>query len=455
MAPAGPAVAQAGPATPAAPPVQGPAPVTGNATTFMTCVDGPSYQCSGSNAIRTDNGVILTSSGVQVYGRSTSDVAANNPNVASATGMALASGGAAEMRISKDTNFTASNPVLILRNLGINWAGKAERPTIIETFQATQGRTVFTANGTVASVSLPPPSDLGFYDYASKGRTATQPNYANNRYFPRIDNPPRCGPETPPGACPSVETAGVRVTAGDWRTGGVVPDEAGAGRLHEDGDIHAGNGPPGPNGQPTVLPGGSGVAVPFPGSKGYRDLRNFSFQYVNLAKWLTQDGVAIPEWGGVNEHNQNRRGILAYGNVTAPGEVPAAGTAAYSGFAYGWYARNAIEEPVPFFASAALTIDFATRQVAVAVTNALTEDATLTPLAGVNFNAVVGLGANGSNVANYLAGPVTVGALTGGLGGRLFGLDGAAVPAEVGTAFSLADPTSGAVLIGGIIARHR
>jgi hypothetical protein len=455
LAPADPVLAQTGPTTPAPPPVQGPPAVTGNAPTAMACVDGPSYQCSGSDAIRTDNGVILTSSGVQVYGTSTSDLAANNPNVGGATGMALASGGVAEMRIAKDTNFQVSNPALILNKLGIKWDDKKERPTIIETFQATQGRTVFTANGTLASVSLPDPSNLGFYDYATKGTAATQANYANNRYFPRMNNPPRCGTDTPPGACPTVETAGVQVTPGDWRTGGAIPDEAGASRLHEDGDVHAGNATPGPNGQPTALPGGSGIGVPFPGSKGYRDLRNLSYQYANLAKWLTKDAVSIPEWGGANEHNQNRRGLIAYGDVTAPASVPNTGTASYSGLAYGWYARAANEDPAPVFAFAAITVDFATRQVAVAVGNAITEDAMAAPLAAVNFNSAAGLGASGSNVANYLTGPVAAGTLTGALGGRLFGPGGTAAPPEIGAAFSLADPATGAVLIGGIIARRR
>jgi hypothetical protein len=440
---------------PASPQLQGPPAVPSDAPTVMACVDGRSYQCSGTDAIRTDNGVILTGSGVQVYGNSTSDLAAANANVGGATGMALASGGVAEMRIAKDANFAGSNPALILNKLGIKWDDKAERPTIIETFQATQGRTVFTANGTLASVSLPDPSNLGFYDFATKGTAATQANYANNRYFPRMNNPPRCGTDTPPGACPTVETAGVQVTPGDWRTVGAIPDETDASRLHEDGDVHAGNGKPGANGQPTVLPDASGVGVPFPGSKGFRDLRNLSYQYANLAKWLTQDAVGIPEWGGTNEHNQNRRGIIAYGDVTSSASVPDTGTTSYPGFAYGWYARTANEEPVPFFAGATVTIDFATRQVAVAVANAITEDAVAAPLAAINFNAAAGLGANGSNVANYLAGPIAAGTLTGGLGGRLFGPGVTAAPAEVGTVFSLADPATGAVLIGGIIARRR
>lgn len=454
VTPASPAFAQASPPTPAVPPVQGPAAVAGNATTIMTCVDGPSYQCSGSEAIRTDNGVILTSSGVQVYGKSTSDLAANNPNPTGATGMMLASGGLAELHISKDANFVGSSPALTLSKLGISWEGKTERPTIIETFQPTQGRTVLTANETIASVPLPDSSDLRFYDYATKGPAATQANYANNRYFPRANNPSRCGTDTPPGACPSEETVGVQVVSGDWRTGGSIPDEVGASRLHEDGDVHAGNGPPGPNGQPTVLPGGSGVGVPFPGSKGYRGLRNLGFQYANLAKWQTQDGVNIPEWGGTNEHNQNRRGIIAYGDVTAPASVPAAGTASYAGFAYGWYASTLNDGPMSFFADAIITVDFATRQVTVTVANAMTEEATPVSLPAVNFNFGAGLGANGSNVANYFAGPITAGALTGGIGGRVFGPGGAAAPAEVGTAFSLADP-AGATLIGGVIARRR
>jgi hypothetical protein len=440
-------------ATPVAP--AGPAPVAGNASTVMTCADGANFQCSGADAIRTDNGVVLTGSGVQVHGKSTSDLKANNANVNTATGMALASGGLAELRVAKDANLLSANPVAILKNLGISWDGRTERPPIIETFQPTSGRSVLSANGAVTSAALPDPGNLSFYDFAVKGMSATQANYANNRYFPRANNPSRCPAAVPPASCPATETAGVQVAAGDWRIGGTVPDEASALRLHEDGDVHAGNATPGPNGTVNLLSDASGVGVPFPGSKGFRSIRNLGYRYGNLAKWLTQDGVDIVEWSDGTEHNQNRRGLIAYGDVTPPAAVPAAGAAMYSGFAYGWYVPNANDEPASFHADAAIMIDYATRQVHVVVANAVSEDAAPVPLPAVSINSIALLGANGTNVANYLAAPIAAGTLSGGLGGRLFGPGGAAGAEEVGTTFSVTNATTGAVLLGGILARRR
>ena len=73
---------------------------TGAAPTPMSCIDGPSYQCSGDSSIRTDNGVLLTSSGVQAYGKSTNDLANPIVDKGTASGLTLASGGIAEIRRS-------------------------------------------------------------------------------------------------------------------------------------------------------------------------------------------------------------------------------------------------------------------------------------------------------------------------------------------------------------------
>jgi hypothetical protein len=429
--------------------------VDASASTVMSCVDGASYQCSGP-VLRTENGVIFSSSGVQVYGKSTSDLLPNNPNVASATGLAPASGGYAEMRLAKDANSVASSPALILRNLGISWDGKNERPPIIETFNPTQGRTVLNANGTIGNVALPDSSDLTFYDYASKGASATQVNYANNRYFPRANNPSRCPAGTPTASCPAVETIGPQYVAGDWRTGGTIADIIGAERLHEDGDIHAGNGTPGPNNSVTILPGGSGVGVPFPGSKGFRALQNYSFRYANMAKWETQDGVNIVEWNTTNEHNQSRRGVITFGDVTPPASVPATGTATYAGTVRAWYALNGTTDAVPFLGTATMTVDFATRKVTIAVQNVRTDDAAGTAIP-VTFQATAWMGASGTNVANYLTGTVDAGGgLTGGISGRYFGpVAAGSAPVEAGAAFSLSNATTGATIIGGFIAQKQ
>lgn len=420
-----------------------PAAVDAGASTVMSCADGPTYQCSGP-VLRTENGVIFSSSGVQVYGKSTSDLQPNNPNVASATGLALASGGYAEMRIAKDANFVASSPALILRNLGISWDGKNERPPIVETFNPTQGRTALNANGALINAALPDSADLTFYDYASKGADATQANYANNRYFPRAaSNPSRCPVGTPPASCPTVETIGSHYVAGDWRAGGTNADIVNAERLHEDGDVHAGNG----------TPGGSGVGVPFPGSKGFRALQNYSFRYANMTKWETQDGVDIVEWNAANEHNQRHQGVIAYGDVTAPVAVPATGTASYVGTARGWYAANGSIDAVPFVASATMTVDFAARKVTVAIQNAKTDDTAATAVP-VSFQSTAWMGASGTNVANYLTGAVDAGGgLAGGISGRYFGpVAAGSVPAETGATFSLANATTGQTVIGGFVA---
>lgn len=421
----------------------------GTASMVMSCPDGANFQCSGGSLIRSENGIALTSSGVQAYGMSTSDLA--NPILikTSASGFAPASGGLAEIRIAHASNGTLSSPVVLLSNLGLLWDGKTDRPLIVETFNTTQGRTTLTANRAVVNSALPASSDLGFYDYATRTTSGTQSNYANNRYFPR-STPSRCGTDVT--VCPTTETSGVTFSAGDWRSGGTSPDIASATRLHEDGDIHAGDGPNG-----TILVGGNGIGVPFPGSKGYRGLDNWSLQYTNLGAWVTQDTVLIEEWAGLgNEHNKNRRGVVAYGAVTDPATVPASGTATYSGIAYGWYAPNRTVDPSVFRGNATITVNFATRQATISVQNAISYDATGSAVP-VSFTTTTGLGAAGASVANYLTGTVTSGTLSGGVGARLFGpvvsVGTGTGPAEAGGSFQMSSATQYAV--GGFLARKQ
>ncbi|NEX64085.1 HupA family protein [Noviherbaspirillum galbum] len=348
----------------------------------------------------------------------------------------------------------ATDSTMVLSNLGISWDGKAERPVIIEAFKPTLGRTALAASGAIALGALPDSSDLSFYDYATKGTSATQANYANNRYFPRA-TPSRCPAGT--ATCPSTETAGLAVLSrGDWRTGGTTPDLTESERLHEDGDVHAGNSSSG-----GPLPDATGAGIPYPGAKGYRTLNNWTLQYANLGAWFTQDTVEIVEWttpAPGNEHNQNRRGMVAFGDVTNPAAVPSAGTAVYSGTLHGWYGTNPANEPALIRADVTVTVNFATREVAVDVANSLLEDSagTTVPLA---FKATVGAGAAGSNVANYMTGPVTVGALKGGLGGRFFGpvVQGGsgAGPAEIGFTFTVTDAASGASVLAGFVGRKQ
>lgn len=416
-----------------------PAPVSGPTT--MSCVDGPTYQCSGSSIIRVDNGVTLTSSGVQVLGRSTSDLANPNPNKLAALGLALATGGLADVRIAKDANGVITAPALLLSNLGLTWDGKRERPLIIEGFRPTQGRTQLTANGAVASVPLPPSSDRNFFDLATRGPgAATQANYANNRYFPRAE-PIRC----PAGqTCAASESAGLQYFRGDWRTFGEIFDTTQAVRLHSDGDARA----------------GEAGGLPFPGTKGYRALFTWNRQDVNLAMWTTQETVPVAAWGAnaLDEHNKIRRGVVAFGAVTPPNTVPATGTATYLGTAYGWYARNATEDPVTFQAAVSMVVNFVTRQVEVTIANPVTHNAAATPLPAIALKTLTGMGAAGTNVANYFTGPVNNGTLLGGISGRYFGpiapAAGSGVgPAELGGAFSLSSATTGSAVVAGFIAR--
>jgi len=427
-------------------------------STTMACADGAGFQCSGGGVIRTDNGVGLSSSGVQVYGKSTSDLAANNTMKTGASGFALENGnGVAEVRVAKDASGAVTTAAVLLSNLGLTWDGRNERPPIIETFRTTQSRVQLNSSGAITFMGLPDPSDLGFYDFATRGTGGTQANYANNAYFPRTGNPPRCPADVTP--CPTSESSGLQNQAGDWRTGGTIPDWVSAARLHEDGDVHAGNGNPGPGGATTILPGGTGVGVPFPGAKGYRNFSNWGLQYANLSTWVSQDTVLIEEWANQgNEHNKNRRGIVAFGAVTDPAAVPTTGTATYSGIAYGWYGNGTLTEPPVFRGEARVTVNFATRQAVITVQNTATYDAAGTPVPAT-FTATTALGAAGANVANYLTGTAGNGTLTGGVGGRLFGPivttgTSGSGPAEIAGAFRMS-AASGAAMIGGFIGRKQ
>ncbi|WP_158597855.1 hypothetical protein [Noviherbaspirillum saxi] len=420
----------------------------------MSCPDGANFQCSGTNVLSTNNGITVTNSGVQVHGISTSDLA--NPILVktTASGFAPASGGFAEARIAKDANSNMSTPIIVLSNLGLTWDGKVDRPPIIETFSISQGRTVLTATGAMTSTTLPPPSDLNYYNFGRLGPAATQANYANNRYFPRTGNPSRCGPDVNP--CPATETSGPRVEAGNWRSGGTTPDSLTAIRVHEDGDIHAGNGPNDANGNPTILEGGSGIGVPFPGSKGYRGFDNWGLQYSNLGAWITQDTVVIAEWAPQlgNEHNKNRRGMIAYGAVTNPTLVPTSGTVTYTGFSYGMYAPNRASDPSVFRGASTVTVNFATRQVTISVQNAVTDDSAGTAVP-VNFTSTTTMGAAGSSLANHMTGTASVGGLSGGVGGRYFGPVAGGGPAEVGGTFQLSNAGTGQFAIGGFLGRKQ
>jgi len=425
------------------------APTNGPMT--MACADGASTQCSGDTILRTDNGVALTRSGVQVYGRSTSDMGATNPNVSTAFGLALASGGTAELRIRKDGNARPTSVAFLLSNMSILWDGINNRPLLIETFTPTAGRVWLDGNGALAFGALPPSADLTYYNYATLGTAANKANYANNRYFPRTE-PPRCSPG---GYCATGETNGPSIYDGSWRYGANDPDRLVATRNHEDGDVHAGNGLPDANGNPTWLPGGTGFGVPMPGSKGYRSIDHWSYEYANLAAWFTQDTINIAEWGGAPEHNKNRRGFVAYGDTTTPASVPTSGSATYSGIVRGRHAPNANDEPAPFTGTVTVTVNFASRTATVTIQNTVREDTGAS--VPVALTATVALGT--SDNANYMTGSASNATLSGGLGARLFGpvdSGGSGTGAvEIGGAFRLSNTGTGAAVVAGFIARKQ
>ena len=431
-----------------------PLPAVLGGSSTMSCVDGAGFQCSGT-FLRKENGVTVTNSGVQVYGHSTSDLAANNQTPTTATGLEPDDGnGLAEtrfQRVLQGNALAVTRAALLLSNVGISWDGINPRPQTIEVFEKTQGETKLAANGSLSIVNpLHAPTDMNYYNYAGAANQRTPANYANNRYFPRPGDPTTCPTPPTPGPTTFTETCGVVYTPGPFRSGGTDPDRTTAKRLHSDGDVKAGT-PPGPV-----------TGVPFAGNKGYRDLIAFSFDYANLATWASEETVEIDEWANAsNEHTSNRRGAVAFGAATDPNAVPAAGGVDYKGVVYGWYTPDGAST-VFYRAAATVSVNFDSRQVAVRISDAK-EDGTAT---AVPFTAEIttGLGKAGENAANYFTGALTASgstALSGGLGGRLFGPVGQGPftanqgPAEIAGSFTLKNATTKAATIGGFIGRRQ
>lgn len=423
----------------------------------MTCAEGANWQCSGAAVLRSDNGVAITASGVQTYGRSTSDLATPNQDVTKANGFeTVANGsGVTELRLRKNaTNkATVERVGLILTNFGIKWDAVNERPPVYEVFEPTSGITELVGGLLSSGAALHDHTDTVFYDFGTNGPVnGHQTHYANNRYFPRntTTNPLRC----PTGVitCVNEETTGIHYTTGDFRTtvGGNDPDRTTGHRLHSEGDVSAGDHPTGAN-----------LGVPYAGSKGFRDLQAYSYNYANLGTWLSQETTEVDEWSTLfTEHVTNRRGAIAFGDVTTPAAVPAAGGADYRGTAYGWYTANGADV-VYYSAAVTISVNFDSRQVAIQLSNAVNveQPAVTVPL---SVTTTVGMGRSGNNVANYFTGAVDTGGtapLTGGVGGRFFGpsviVTSNQGPAEIGGTFTLKNAGSKAATVGGFIARLR
>lgn len=414
-------------------------------TTTMACPEAGA-QCSGGTILRTDSGIAVTASGVQVYATSTNDLAVPNTTPAIAFGLQPATGGIADIRVTRDDSGLLKSVALLLTGLGLSWDGKNERPPIIETFEPRRGRVQLDASGKVSFGMLPATSDLNFFDFARKGKAGTQSHYANNIYFPR-EAPVRCPSDAVD--CPQRETEGLQRFAGDWRTGGTLPDNALATRLHEDGATDAGDNADA-SGNPVPPPGGHDV--PFPGFKGFRNFHDWSYQYANLASWITQDTVGIAEWGGALEHNKARRGFVAFGQVTAPGNVPAAGSARYIGYLKGWWSFDPGQDSYPIAGDAEAVVDFAARTVKLTVTSTRIDEGTQEPVP-VNLTATVSI--SSAQFANYFNGSAANDSLTGALSGRFFGPASTGGsgngPAELAGAFRLNSGADGPVAIGGFL----
>ncbi len=408
-------------------------------------------QCSGDSIIRIDNGIAVTTSGVQTYAISTNDLLQLNPAPGSAYGLQPATGGLADLRVKRDATGQTATITLLMSRLGLSWDGISERPLIIETFEKNQGRVQLNSTGIATLFALPPPTDVNFYDYAKLGAAATQANYANNIYFPR-NEPIRCPASDP--NCPASETDGVHTQAGNWRTGGSNPDNVSATRLHADGAVQAGYGVDA-SGRLVLLPTADGIGVPYPGFKGYRDYHQWSYASANLGSWVTQDSVLITEWNGNNEHNKMRRGFVAFGDTTDVSTLPSSGVVRYTGSLHGWFTYDKNLESQVIVGQVEATVDFSTRIVTLTFSGTRVNDSSLT-VVPVSLTSTLNLGT--AEFANYFSGIASNTNVSGGASGRFYGAVGAGSsgtgPAEIAGIFQLQGVGNGPVSIGGVLLKR-
>ena len=416
-----------------------------SADTDMSC-PATDMQCSGSTILRVDNGIGLTASGVQTYATSTNDLLPDNPSPGSAWGLMPASGGIADVRVTRNANGDTTAVALLLSKLGISWDGKTDRPLVIETFDKRQGRVQLDSKGLVTFSTLPPPTDLNFYDYWKKGALGTQANYANNNYFPRTD----CAMS---GDCAAIETDGLHPGEGDWRRGGLIPDNVWATRLHEDGATQAGMSQDA-NGNLVLLPAADSVGVPYPGFKGYRNYHQWSYAHANLSSWITQDTVMIDEWakGAGYEHNKMRRGFVAFGAVTRTALIPTSGTARYSGTLRGWFSYRKTEDSYPITGQAEAVVDFSKRTITLSFSGTRIDEGTLDAIP-VSLTTTIPLSGT-----NYATSTASNDALAGGVSARFFGGVGTGSsgngPAELAGVFQLQAKDTGPSAIGGFLLKR-
>ncbi len=411
---------------------------SGSGSGVGSCSAGVSA-CNGDTETGRIGPLKLTAAGLQVTAASTNDLlatpGARGTDAQLAYGLTPIDRGLASLRLARaaDGAVTAAN--LLLSGFGLTWDGANERPPILETFGMTRGRVQPVAGGMATLAALPAADDKTFWNNNPVGHAGTQANYANNIYFSRETLTGHCADGD--AACVTAAQNGLRLRRGDWRNGGTRPDQVEGERLHEDGATQAPD------------------ALPFAGFKGYRNLWNWNYRYAQLAGWITQDTVDIVEWGGGDEHNKSRRGIVAFGEPTSPKAIPRSGSASYAGLAHGWYSPNGAIEPYPIAADVLIRVDFAARTASVRLFNVrVDEDQNPSPQFVADSSNTVPFGA-----ANTLGGAVTHGSAAGHLGARFFGPVSNGAPAEIAGAFSLRGSESTAITgtifgLGGFIARR-
>ena len=387
--------------------------------------------CSGS-ALGVSVGTIqLSRNGLQTIGFSTSDLLPTNNNTGEAFGLLPANEGFAELRVLNDADANISAVDLLLSQLKLFWDGRTERPRIIENFGLKRGRVQLGDQGMSTLVALAPQGDA-FWDNNASTFAGTQDRYANNHYFERTA--PAC--DVSDAACVTAANNGLRFIAGNWRTGSLKPNQISATRLHEDGATQ------GPD------------QIPFAGFKGYRDLWNWNYRYAHVAGWVTKDTINIQEWGGGREHNKERRGIIAFGQLTDPTSLPSTGNATYRGYARGWYSPDGQTEVYPIAADLEVTVDFGAKQATLRLLNVRIDE-----VLPANVEPTVKLTVGSTNVlpfgtpTNTAIGGIAHGDAAGYAGLRFFGPIDGGTPPELAGSFSIKG-LSGITAIGGFIARR-
>ncbi len=407
-------------------------------TSTSTCATGVST-CSGDAETGRLGALRLTASGVQTIAASTNDLLATprqrGLDAQIAYGLAPLDQGLAGVRVVRASDGAVTAVNLRLSGLGLSWDGTRERPVIIETFGLPRGRVQAGTGGMASLAALPAASDTTFWNNNPATGAGTQANYANNIYFARELSTAHCAEGD--AACVTAAQNGLRLRRGDWRNGGIIPDQVQASRLHEDGATQAPD------------------AIPFAGFKGYRDLWNWNYRYAHVAGWITQDTVNIVEWGGNDEHNKARRGIIAFGEQTPSDSIARSGTARYIGLAHGWYSPDGAIEPYPIAADVEIVTDFAARSARVRLFNLrVDENQSPSPQFSVESSNTVPFGGG-----NTVGGSLTHGSAVGQLGARFFGPVSSGAPAEIAGSFMLRGSQSTAITgtlfgVGGFIARR-